>query len=112
MLLQFLLAKTVSMRAAPSRKRPRMLSATGPDGTICESVENLNADALRADLARRSSESALPAVFNKAAAFGGVAGTDAFLCHLGQSIASALRAVPESAEAARAQLHEMRGTLP
>jgi len=68
------------------------------------------ASPLRAALALRSSESAAPAVF-AGAVLDGVAGTDAFLCRLGQSIASALRTVPEGAEAARAQLREMRGTL-
>ena len=38
-------------------------------------------------------------------------GTDASLCQLGQSVAEALRAVPTSAETARAQLREVRAAL-
>jgi len=62
--------------------------------------------------ALRSSESSIAITFPKLGTLTcGALGTDAFLCQLGQSIAAALRAVPETAEASRAHLRSMRATL-
>jgi len=51
----------------------------------------------------RVSETAIPAFFVNAAAALGSTGTDAFLCNLGRYIATDLRSVLETAEAARAK---------
>jgi len=71
--------------------------------------------ALRADLTLRSSVNMLYDDFLGAAHVGGATGgalnDDAFMCHLGQAIAAALRTVPDTAEAALTHLRSMRATL-
>lgn len=65
---------------------------------------------LRDDLADRISRAA-PPFWRDAASAAGLAGADAFLVRLGQSITVALQSVTESAEAARALLRETRSAL-
>jgi len=79
------------------RKRPRAMLAP-------EAVASIRAAlALRAD--------ATPSFWLHPATRAGVSGADAFLVHLGRSIASALQSLSEAAEGARAQLNSTRSSL-
>ena len=64
---------------------------------------------IRAALALRAD--ATPSFWLHPAARAGASGADAFLVHLGQSIAAALQSLAESAEAARAHLSSTRSSL-
>ena len=52
-----------------------------------------------------------PLNWRLAAASAGVSGADAFLLHLGRSIAAALQSIREASEDARVQLRELRSTV-
>lgn len=78
----------------------------GADGSEPPSVA-----ALRADIASRSAADATPGAWQAAAAAAGVSGADACLCHLGRSIAEALREVTATSETARAKLRSVRASL-
>ena len=81
------------------------------DNAVVPLVAPLSSVVFRAALASRSVVDELPSAWRAAAAAVGVSGADAYLCHLGRSIADALRSVPLASEAARAQLRSSRAAL-
>ena len=97
------------MPAGSARKRLRIGNADLIDLTVPQEIDN--ALTLRASLRHRVSDAYIPSSWIHAAASVGAAGTDAFLCHVGRSIAVSLRIVPDLAESSRSQLRSMRATL-
>ena len=87
----------------PAATRKRLRYIPGEAGTT-------DASTRRCALAARV-EPLSPHFWHHAASSHGVSGADAFLVHLGQSIAASLLSVAESSETARAQLREARTTL-
>jgi hypothetical protein len=87
-----------------NRKRAR-------DFTETAVVTHFSASAFRSALVSRCGHNSPPGRWQAAAAAAGVSGADAFLCHLGRSIAAALQSIPAKAEAARALLRSTRAAL-
>lgn len=81
------------------------------DNAVVPLVAPSSSATFRATLASRSVVDELPGAWRTAAAAVGVSGADAYLCHLGRSIADALRSIPLASEAARIQLRSSRAAL-
>lgn len=75
------------------------------------SDEMIDVSALRADLARRSSDKAIPSFLTNVASLCGTRSMDALMCSIGQSVAAAIRSVQTSAEASHERLRSLRATL-
>jgi hypothetical protein len=97
-----------------SRKRPRdSAAATDSDRTESQSTEATDAghSLARSALASRVNEDSTPKYWTQVAYFAGTVGRDAFLCHLGRSVAAAMRTTAEAAETARTRLRAERVAL-
>jgi len=93
-----------------SAARKRLRGGSLANSTTGECADADTARALRASLALRINEKALPPQWVKSSNTA-TTGVDTFLCNLGGSIASALRALHESAEVSHVQLLSLRAML-
>ena len=92
-----------------SRKRNR--KGSPPVNLVLDSAPERSASTLRAALSARVSEDTTPLYWQSIARGAGTTGTDAFICHLGRSVSTAMASLQDAAEASLAQLRETRMTL-